>query len=168
MELSEGYAVGPYRLVERAGTGGMAEVRAEIQAFVSGRIGEHELEGWLDSVSAEVHAQGAPDLRALTDRAYSLLAEVGYVDRTIDDARGELAKLGPRGTTTGLESTHRLGRSAWNDRGVCYPEATRTVDDAVLIQGGASPEPGHARCTLGEMRDVLRETRGVYTGLLAV
>src|SRR4051794_23797205 len=26
MELSEGYAIGPYRLVERAGSGGMAEV----------------------------------------------------------------------------------------------------------------------------------------------
>ena len=53
------------------------EVRAAIQAFVSGRIGAHELEGWLDSASAEVHAQGDPDLRALTDRTYSLLAEIG-------------------------------------------------------------------------------------------
>jgi hypothetical protein len=66
------------------------EVRAEIQAFVSGRIGEHELEGWLDSALAKVHAQADPDLRALTDRAYSLLAEVTYGDRTVHDARQEL------------------------------------------------------------------------------
>lgn len=69
------------------------EVRAEIQAFVAGRIGEHELEGWLDSVSAEVHTQGDSELRALTDRTYSLLAEVSYGDRTIEDARQELALL---------------------------------------------------------------------------
>ena len=54
------------------------EVRAEIEAFVAGRIGEHELEGRLDSASAEIHAQGDTDLRALTDRTYSLLAEVSY------------------------------------------------------------------------------------------
>src|SRR5262245_31482338 len=69
------------------------EVHAEIQSFVSGLIDEHELEGWLDCASAEIHAQGEPDLRTLTDRAYSLLAEVGYGDRTVEDARGELAKL---------------------------------------------------------------------------
>lgn len=68
------------------------EVRAEIQAFVAGRIGEHELEGWLDSASAEVHAQGDPELRALTDRTYSLLAEVSYGHRTVECSRQELAK----------------------------------------------------------------------------
>jgi hypothetical protein len=69
------------------------EVRAEIQAFASGRIGAHQLEGWLDSIAAEVHADGGPDLRALTDRSYSLLAELSYGDRTIEDARRELPKL---------------------------------------------------------------------------
>ena len=69
------------------------EVHAEILSFVSGRINEHELEGWLDCASAEVHAQGDPDLRALTDRAYSLLAEVSYGDRTVEDARDELSSL---------------------------------------------------------------------------
>lgn len=69
------------------------EVRADIQAFASGRIGEHELEGWLDCASAEVHAQKDSDLRALTDRTYSLLAEVSYGDRTVGDARQELAKF---------------------------------------------------------------------------
>lgn len=69
------------------------EVHAEIQAFVSGRLGARDLEGWLDSVAAEVHAEEDPDLRALTDRTYSLLAEVGYGDRTVEDARRELAVL---------------------------------------------------------------------------
>jgi hypothetical protein len=69
------------------------EVHAEIQAFVSGRTGARELEGWLDSVAAEVHAGETPDLRALTDRAYSVLAEASRGDRTVQDARRELAGL---------------------------------------------------------------------------
>lgn len=69
------------------------EIRAEIQAFVAGRHGVYELEGWLDSVAAEVHAEGDATLRALTDRAFSLLAEVSYGDRTVEDARRELAAL---------------------------------------------------------------------------
>ena len=71
------------------------EVRAEIQAFVSGRIGVHELEGWLDSVAAEVHATEDAGLRELTDRAYSLLAEMSYGDRTAEDAHRELVTLIP-------------------------------------------------------------------------
>src|SRR4051794_38949249 len=69
------------------------EVQAEIRAFVSGRSGARELEGWLDSIAAEVHAEDDPDLRALTDRAYSVLAEVGYGDRSLEGARRELAAL---------------------------------------------------------------------------
>ena len=69
------------------------EVRAEIQAFATGRIGEHELEGWLDSVATDVHASGDPVLRTLTDRTYSLLAEASYGDRSVEDVRQELERL---------------------------------------------------------------------------
>ena len=69
------------------------EIHVEIQAFVSGRIAARDLEGWLDCASAEVHAPETPDLRALTDRAYSLFAEVSYGDRSVEDARREMGKL---------------------------------------------------------------------------
>jgi hypothetical protein len=69
------------------------EIRVEIQAFIAGRRGAYELGGWLDSVAAEVHAEGDATLRALTDRAFSLLAEVSDGDRTVEDARRELAAL---------------------------------------------------------------------------
>jgi hypothetical protein len=68
-----------------------AEIHAEMQAFVTGRIGVHDLEGGLDSVAAEVHAEGDTALRALTDRTYALLAEISYGDRTVEDARRSLA-----------------------------------------------------------------------------
>ncbi len=69
------------------------EVRAEIQAFATRRLDARELEGWLDTVAPEIHAGGDADLRALADRTLSLLAEVSYGDRTVDDARLELAAL---------------------------------------------------------------------------
>lgn len=67
-----------------------AEVRDQIQSFIDGRLPHRELEGWLDCVSEEVHASGDPALRRLTDRAFTLLAEMGYGDRTLDEVRTEL------------------------------------------------------------------------------
>jgi hypothetical protein len=86
------------------------EVRAEIQAFVAGRISVHELEGWLDSVAHEVHAEKDPVLRPLTDRTYSLLAEISYGDRTVNDARRELERL-VNSTTSAADSTSPLAKS---------------------------------------------------------
>jgi hypothetical protein len=74
------------------------EVHAEIQAVISGRIAARELEGWLDSVAPEVRAEGDGAPRALTDRVFSLLAELNYGDRTADDVRRELAGLVPATT----------------------------------------------------------------------
>jgi hypothetical protein len=86
------------------------EVRAEIQAFVAGRISAHELEGWLDSVAHEVHAEKDLVLRPLTDRTFSLLAEISYGDRTVDDARLELKRF-VNSTASDADSTSSLAES---------------------------------------------------------
>ena len=88
------------------------EVNDQILAVVAGRLKARELEGWLDSVAPEVHAEENPQLRSLTDRAFTLLAEVGYGDRTIDDARHQLDGLLRSGSgtdpSTGEEVVSRL------------------------------------------------------------
>lgn len=69
------------------------DVQAKIQAYIGGRLGPRELEGWLDTVAPEIHAAKDTDLRVLTDRVLSLLAELDNGDRTSAETRAELAHL---------------------------------------------------------------------------
>jgi hypothetical protein len=69
------------------------EVREQIQAFIDGRLQSRELQGWLDSVADEVHADRDGTVRQLTGEVYVVLAELGYGDRTIESAVGELMRL---------------------------------------------------------------------------
>jgi hypothetical protein len=69
------------------------DVREQIQAFIDGHLQSRELEGWLDSVAEEVHADPDRTVRQLIGEVYIVLAEIGYGDRTIDSAVDELRRL---------------------------------------------------------------------------
>lgn len=69
------------------------EVRVQIEAFVEGCLSARVLEGWLDSIADEIHANGDPTLRQWNGQVYVLLAELGYGDRTAESARHELQTL---------------------------------------------------------------------------
>lgn len=71
------------------------QVHKKLRAFGHGHLAARELEGWLDSAAAEIHAEGDPALRSLTDWALSLLAEVHYGYRTEPAVRRTLAALVP-------------------------------------------------------------------------
>jgi hypothetical protein len=94
------------------------EVHAEIQAFVSGRLAARDLEGWLDSAAPEIHAEGDDGLRTLTDRAFSLLAELSYGDRTVEDVRqalGTLVSTPPAGIVPARPRTEPISTSGTPD-----------------------------------------------------
>jgi hypothetical protein len=69
------------------------EVREQIQAFIDDRLQSRELEGWLDSIADDVEADPDVSTRHLIGQVYVVLAEIGYGDRTIDSAVGELRRL---------------------------------------------------------------------------
>ena len=87
------------------------EVRAELHAFVSGRIGEHELEGWLDSVAAEVHAEGDAELRASVAPADSVFLDAKVEQELFEldeeDRQEMLDSIGQ--TEPGLHALARTG-----------------------------------------------------------
>jgi hypothetical protein len=75
------------------------EVRAQIAAFADGSLSARELTGWLDSVAPELHSAGHEHLRRLVGEVYVVLAELGYGDRTAENARSEVAQLTSRIST---------------------------------------------------------------------
>lgn len=119
------------------------EIRAQIQAFIDDSLTARELEGWLDSVVDESHAEKSGESRRLAGQAYALLAELSYGDRSMQEVKAELLQL-LRESNTGTV-TMTVERTIDGRRSIVgvATYATITFPAGDLLEIGTSADTAH-------------------------